>query len=97
MREAMVTRTIKSTICKVLCINIETQETVVEEITIPKTYNDDKALMKAVSKAYDEDDVKKALFVQSKEVKTQLYGMTEIEFIASAKVLPARSKEATEE
>lgn len=93
MREAMVTRTIKSTICKVLCINIETQETVVEEITIPKTYNDDKALMKAVSKAYDEDGVKKALFVQSKEVATQLYGMTEIEFISKAKVLPPRTKE----
>ena len=73
--------------------NVNVEETVVEEITIPKTYNDDKALMKAVSKAYDEDGVKKALFVQSKEVATQLYGMTEIEFISKAKVLPPRTKE----
>lgn len=96
-RIPMVTRTIKSTVCNTLCVNITTGETYEESITVPRVYEDDKALMKVLSKVYDVEGEKKALFVKSKDVQETLYGMEESEFIKVAKVLPPRTKEENTE
>lgn len=92
-RIAMVTRTIKSTACTTLCVNLLTGETFEEVITVPRVYEDDKALMKVIGKVYDVEGEKKALLVRSKEVKETLYGIEESEFIKIARELPPRTKE----
>ena len=56
---------------------------------------DDKALMKAVSQAVDVDEADKkikAVSVIKTEVVETLYGMSELEFIKAAKVLPPRAQ-----
>ena len=93
MREPMVTRTIVTTKANVLCVNILEQTTFTQDVTLPRVYKDNKALMKAVSKAVD-NDTTKAVMVNSSETLETLYGMTEFEFLQNAKVLPPRGTKA---
>ena len=95
-RVPMVTRTIVTTKANVLCLNIKTGEPLHKEVTLPRTYKDDKALMKQVSKVIDNEEHKAVHIVDKEEVET-LYGMTEQEFIQLAKVLPPRGANSNEE
>lgn len=88
-RIPMVTRTIITTKANVLCLDIEKGEPFNEVVTLPRTYKDEKALMKQVSKVIDNESRKAVHVVDKEEVET-LYGMTEQEFIQLAKVLPPR-------
>ena len=90
-RVSMVTRTIVATRVNVLCLNVETAEPFNVEVTISGTFKDGKALKKAVDLAVNTDTVKAVHVVDSEEIET-LYGMTEQEFIESAKKLPPRKK-----
>lgn len=90
MRTPMVTRTITATKATILCVDTSAQETFQKEITLPRTYKDDKALMKAASSVLDDDTIK-AVSLISTDVFETLYGMEEIEFIKYAKVLPPRA------
>lgn len=90
-RKRMVTRTIKTTVVDVLCLNIESAEPFNQTIILTGTYKDNKALMKAVSKRIDNDEVK-AVHVVDKEEKETLYGMDENVFIEQATVLPPRNQ-----
>lgn len=95
-REPMVTRTILSTTATALCINVETAEPCNETVVLSGIYKDKKALEKAVKKAIETDVLKVAAVVES-TTNEQLYGMTEREFIALAKVLPPRGTKKVEE
>lgn len=95
MRTPMVTRTITTTNVTVLCADAIEQEMYELNVTLPRTYKDDKALMKAVSQAVDVDEADKkikAVSVIKTEVVETLYGMSELEFIKAAKVLPPRAQ-----
>lgn len=92
MRKPMVTRTIKSTIATVLCLDVEKAEPFNYTVELARTYKDEKHLMKAVREKVDTDDVK-AVHLVSVDVKEALYGMYEDEFIEHAKELPSRTKE----
>lgn len=92
----MVTRTITTTHAIVLCMDIVNGEPCNKEVILPRTYKDDKALMKQVSKIIDNDTVKAVHVVHKVEMET-LYGMTEQEFIEKAKVLPPRTTSSVEE
>lgn len=95
MRTPMVTRTITTTNVTVLCADAIAQQMYEKDVTLPRTYKDDKALMKAVSQVVDvdtEDEKIKAVSVVSTEVVETLYGMSELEFIKAAKVLPPRTQ-----
>lgn len=95
-RQPMITRTITTTKCKVLCVNIAEEKPVTIEVVIPRTYKDEKAILKQVEKAITDENMKPVHISESVEVET-LYGMSEQDFIASAKVLPARgTKESAE-
>lgn len=96
-RVPMVTRTITTTKANVLCLNIQQGESFNEVVVLPRTYKDDKALLKQISKIIDNEEQKAVHIVDKEEVET-LYGMTEQEFITMAKVLPPRNEktEATE-
>lgn len=96
-RVPMVTRTITTTKANVLCLDIQKGEPFNKVVILPRTYKDDKALLKQVSKVIDNEEQKAVHVVDKEEVET-LYGMTEQQFIELAQVLPPRdSKAETEE
>lgn len=94
-RIPMVTRTIQTTKVNVLCLNIVEEEPFNEVVTLPRTYKDEKSLMKMVEKAINTDSVK-AVHVVGTNVEETLYGMTEADFIANAKILPKREPQDAE-
>ena len=90
----MVTRTIITTKVIVLCLDVNSAEPFNETVTLPRTYKDDKKLLKSVEEVINTDTVKAVHIVDKKEIET-LYGMTEQDFINNAKILdPATRKEA---
>lgn len=90
MRTPMVTRTIVATKATILCVDLDTQSTFQKEVTLPRTYKDGKALMKAAVAVIDDESTKAVSIVSSETFET-LYGMTELEFIQYAKILPSRA------
>ena len=88
-RIPMVTRTIQTTTANVLCLNIKEGEPFNKEVVLPRTYKDEKSMMKVVEQLINTDDVK-AVHIVHTDVNETLYGMTEQEFIAAARVLPDR-------
>ena len=91
-RIPMVTRTIQTTKANVLCLNIVEGEPFNKVVTLPRTYKDEKSLMKMVEKAINTDSAK-AVHVVDTMVEETLYGMTEADFIANAKILPKREQQ----
>lgn len=91
MKKPMVTRTILTTEVTVLCLDLIKAEPLNKTVTLPRTYKDEKAMMKKVSAIIDNDEVK-AVHVVDTKVNETLYGMTEEQFISMAEVLPNRSK-----
>lgn len=89
-RTPMVTRTIQATVCKVMCVDVEAGDTIIETVTVPRTYKNDDALMKALKPLVETEQIKPVHIVE-KEITETLYGMTEADFIQNAKVLPPRA------
>ena len=89
MREPKVTRTIETTAVTALCVNPETKEVFEKELTLARTYKNEKALKKAIEKATEGVDFK-VVSVISTAVNKTLYGMSEDKFIANAEILPDR-------
>jgi LytS/YehU family sensor histidine kinase len=94
-RKPMVTRTITTTKASVLCMDIQSAEPFNKVITLPRTYKDDKTLMKRVQEVVETDNIKAVHIVDKEEVET-LYGMTEQEFIEKAVVLDPETRKALE-
>lgn len=94
-RIPMVTRTIQTTKANVLCLNIVDGEPFNEVVTLPRTYKDEKSLMKMVEKVINTDSVK-AVHVVDTKVEETLYGMPEADFITKAKILPKREPQGAE-
>lgn len=88
-RTPMITRTIQTTKANVLCLNIVEGEPFNQVVTLPRTYKDEKSLMKQVELAINTDSVK-AVHVVDTMVEETLYGMPEADFIAVAKPLPRK-------
>ena len=88
-RQPMVTRTIQTTHATVLCLDIPNAEPFNQTVVLPRTYKDEKSMMKVVEKLINTEDVK-AVHIVHTDVNETLYGMTEQEFIAAARVLPGR-------
>lgn len=89
-RERMVTRTVELTIAEVMTLDTTTAEVRIIPYEIGGGLTDPAAILKAVKKLYETESFK-CVAVQSVAVKEILYGMTEAEFIANAKILPPRS------
>lgn len=92
-REAMVTRTIITTVAEVLIVDIQSNTTDTVEVTLPRTFSDEKKLLKAVEKVVNTDLVKAVHVNASRQVET-LYGMSEQDFINGAKVLDPTTRKA---
>lgn len=89
-RIPMVTRTIQTTKANVLCLNIKDGTPFHKEVILPRTYKDEKSMMKVLVNVVN-DDVVKAVHIVDSVVQETLYGMTEQEFIASARVMKPRT------
>ena len=95
-RKVMVTRTIKSTMVNVLCLDISTAEPCNKVFTIPGTMVDsegnlkEKAAMKIIAEMCSNSTVK-PVAVAEYEVIEKLYGMDEATFIANSVVLLPRT------
>lgn len=94
-RKPMVTRTIQSTYCSVLCADTEKGEMFNKEIILPRTYKDDKAMLKAACKALETETVKPVAIATS-SVRYELYGMDEDFFINNATILDPETRKAYE-
>lgn len=86
MRKPMVTRTFQTTKATVMCLDTEAGESVTRVLTLPRTYKDEKNLLKACEDAITEENIKAVHVVDTEVVKT-LYGMEEQKFIENAVVL----------
>lgn len=89
-RQPQVTRTIQTTKAKVLCIDLVSEQPFTQEVVLPRTYKDERSMMKKLKPMLDSETVK-VVHVQSFVVESTLYGMTEEEFISMAHILPART------
>ena len=90
-RVPMVTRTMKTTKVNVLYMDLVKAEPCNKDLTLPRTFKDDKKLFKAVEAVINSDEIKAVQIVKKKEIDT-LYGMTEQEFIETAKVLDKETR-----
>lgn len=89
-RQPMITRTVTTTKAKVLCINLVDEKPFTQEVVLPRTYKDERSMLKCI-KPLVENDTVKVVHVQNVEILETLYGMTEQQFIDSATVLPPRN------
>ena len=86
MRVPVVTRTITSTTATVMVINPETRNVEDRDITIPRTYADNEAILKYIEKHSLITDVK-VVSVVSTKVNTEVRRMFESDFIAHSEVV----------
>lgn len=89
-RQPMVTRTIQTTHCNILCMDVAECEPVNIDVVLPRTYKDENAMLKAAKKVAETETIK-CVQVVSHCVQETLYGMSESDFITHAKPLPPRS------
>lgn len=88
-RQPQVTRTVKITVCKILCLDLENKQPFEKEVRISRTFKDEKKLFKKVEEVVNTASIK-AVHIISTETEQVLYGMSEQKFIETADVLPSR-------
>ena len=96
MRKPTVSRTIRFTEANVLTVNVNDQTTDVATIRLPRTFKDDKSLLKAV-RVQLESPVIKVAHVIGSTVITKLLGMSESDFLKFATELPPRQPDGDPE
>lgn len=90
-RVPQVTRTIQTTKVNVLCLDIQAGEPFNKEVVLPRTYKDEKSMLKQAESVINTDEIK-AVHIVSYEVQETRYGMTEQKFIELADILPPLEK-----
>ena len=90
-RVPQVTRTIQTTIATVLCLDLVKKEPFEKEVKLPRTYKDEKHMMKKIEAIVNNETVK-AVHVIKTRVEETLYGMSEQKFIENADILPSRNE-----
>lgn len=96
MRKPMITRTITITEATLLMADTVAAEMHNVTVTLPRNYKDNDAILKA-ARPLVETDTDKAVSVVSVSTKETLYGMTEVDFIQAATIMPARAARNTAE
>lgn len=95
-RAPQVTRTIQTTHCTILCMDIENREPCNRTVILPRTYKDENAMLKAAKKVIESDTLK-CVQVVDHCVQETLYGMSEQDFITHATIMPPRKDYSAEE
>lgn len=94
-KERMVTRTIKSTNFRIMCLDIVVGKAYEDAVNIAGRFKKVEDAEKAISSAYNTEGKKFVHIIESKEVEN-LYGMTEKKFLDMAEILPERAKETND-
>ena len=79
-----------------MCLDVTKGEPFNQDVVLPRTYTDDTKLLKKVKELVDTEDVKAVHIAKKEEIET-MYGMTEQDFINSAKVLDPQTRKAIEQ
>ena len=87
-RERMITRTIEFAVVEVMTVDTETANVQVQEF-ICQPQKDNEKYLKALKKIY-ETETHKLVAINKVELETQLYGMSEADFLLFAEKLPPR-------
>ena len=90
-RTPRITRTIPTTIAKVLVLNVDTKIVDEQEVSIPRKFKNMEKLHKAIERKVNTETTKLA-HILSTRVEELLYGMTEQFFIDHSEILPPRAK-----
>lgn len=91
-KENMVTRTIKSTHCVLMCVDISIGEVKNIEVTLPRMYKEVSDMLRKAKEIYDTDTLKCVEVVDFEE-KECLMGMPESLFIQYAHEIVKQKKE----
>ena len=91
-KENMVTRTIKSTHCVLMCVDTSIAEVKNIAVTLPRTYKEVSAMLAKAKEIYDTDTLK-CLEVVDYAEKECLMGMPESLFIQYAHEIVKKKKE----
>ena len=94
-REPMITRTIQTTSVNLLCVNTNDGTTFTYTMKLPRTYKDDKHILKVAEKFINDETIKAVKVIEA-NVEQTLYGMTEAKFLETAEVLPTRTTKSNE-
>lgn len=84
MARKMITRNIKSTDVTVMCVDTTTAEVFNRSATLVGSFKDDAAALKAYTKNITIPANEKIVRVVDTEQHEQLYGISEVDFIAHA-------------
>lgn len=94
-RTRMVTRTINVTTIEVMCVDTNTAEVSIKELELTgEAFTEEKAL-KALKKEYETDTLK-VVAIQKMEVREEMYGLKEIDFLKVAVKLDPATRKALE-
>lgn len=96
-RQPQITRTITTTKAKFLVVHLDTKATEAVEITLPRKYKDDAAMLKMAEKRNEDTNLKFVAVLDTPVVEKKLWGMTEDEFIDKGHELPPRGAHADAE
>lgn len=91
-KEKMVTRTIKSTHCVLMCVDTSIGEVKNIDVTLPRTYKEVSDMLTKAKEIYDTDTLK-CVEVVDYEEKECLMGMSESLFIQYASEIVKNKKE----
>lgn len=95
-RERMVTRTINVTSIEAMCVDTKTAGVSIKELELTgETFTEEKAL-KSLKREY-ETDTFKVVAIQKMEVREEMYGIKEIDFLKVAQKLDPATRKALEE
>lgn len=95
MRKPMITRTITTTKATLMVADTMAGEILNMEVTLPRTYKNDEAIIKAARPIVESEELK-VVSVVHVEITEALYGMTEADFIAHAELMPEKPAKTSE-
>ena len=94
-RTRMVTRTISVTAIEAMCVDTASAEVSIKELELTgETFTEEKAL-KALKKEY-ETETFKVVAIQKMEVREEMYGLKEIDFLKVAQKLDPTTRKVLE-
>ena len=95
-RERMVTRTVLTTECEVLCVDVSTVETTVQTFTLAGKQDNIEQILKSLKKEHETDTFKLVALQGVPVFKETMYGMKEIDFINIANKLDPDTRKVVE-
>lgn len=91
-KEAKITRTMKTTEVTAVAVNLTTRECFTTVHTLPRTYKDNKEILKVVKANFDTDEINH-IDIESVKVIEKRYGLAESKFLEVAEEIPVKSTE----